>query len=308
MKRFWRRHSGDEAGLLTRIYKCRRAYIFVLPFMLLFFLFTVVPVLVSIGLSFTSFNMLQTPDFVFMDNYVNLFMNDSVFTKALQNTFMIAVITGPGGYLLSLMFAWFINELTPKMRALMTLVFYAPNIAGGMNIIWMTLFSGDAYGYLNGMLMKLGVISEPILWLKNPDYMFGVLVFILLWSSLGTGFLSFIAGFQGMDRSLREAGAIDGIRNRWQELWYITLPLMKPQLMFGAVMSITNAFAVFDQISNLVGFPSTDYAAHTIVAHLVDYGTIRFEMGYASSIATLLFLIMVGCNKGVQKLLQKVGN
>ena len=307
MKRFWRRHSGDEAGLLTRIYKCRRAYIFVLPFMLLFFLFTVVPVLVSIGLSFTSFNMLQTPDFVFMDNYVNLFMNDSVFTKALQNTFMIAVITGPGGYLLSLMFAWFINELTPKMRALMTLVFYAPNIAGGMNIIWMTLFSGDAYGYLNGMLMKLGVISEPILWLKNPDYMFGVLVFILLWSSLGTGFLSFIAGFQGMDRSLREAGAIDGIRNRWQELWFITLPIMRPQMMFGAIMSITSSLGVGVVVTQVFGFPTTDYALHTIVNHLDDYGGARFEMGYASAIATVLFLIMILTNQLIQRILAKVG-
>ncbi len=275
--------------------------------MLLFFLFTVVPVLVSIGLSFTSFNMLQTPDFVFMDNYVNLFMNDSVFTKALQNTFMIAVITGPGGYLLSLMFAWFINELTPKMRALMTLVFYAPNIAGGMNIIWMTLFSGDAYGYLNGMLMKLGVISEPILWLKNPDYMFGVLVFILLWSSLGTGFLSFIAGFQGMDRSLREAGAIDGIRNRWQELWFITLPIMRPQMMFGAIMSITSSLGVGVVVTQVFGFPTTDYALHTIVNHLDDYGGARFEMGYASAIATVLFLIMILTNQLIQRILAKVG-
>ena len=275
--------------------------------MLLFFLFTVVPVLVSIGLSFTSFNMLQTPDFVFMDNYVNLFMNDSVFTKALQNTFMIAVITGPGGYLLSLMFAWFINELTPKMRALMALVFYAPNIAGGMNIIWMTLFSGDAYGYLNGMLMKLGVISEPILWLKNPDYMFGVLVFILLWSSLGTGFLSFIAGFQGMDRSLREAGAIDGIRNRWQELWFITLPIMRPQMMFGAIMSITSSLGVGVVVTQVFGFPTTDYALHTIVNHLDDYGGARFEMGYASAIATVLFLIMILTNQLIQRILAKVG-
>ena len=275
--------------------------------MLLFFLFTVVPVLVSIGLSFTSFNMLQTPDFVFMDNYVNLFMNDSVFTKALQNTFMIAVITGPGGYLLSLMFAWFINELTPKMRALMTLVFYAPNIAGGMNIIWMTLFSGDAYGYLNGMLMKLGVISEPILWLKNPDYMFGVLVFILLWSSLGTGFLSFIAGFQGMDRSLREAGAIDGIRNRWQELWFITLPIMRPQMMFGAIMSITSSLGVGVVVTQVFGFPTTDYALHTIVNHLDDYGGARFEMGYASAIATVLFLIMILTNQLIQRILATVG-
>ena len=275
--------------------------------MLLFFTFTVLPVLVSICLSFTSFNMLQTPEFVFMDNYITLFMNDSIFTKALQNTFMIAIITGPLGYLMSLLFAWFINELSPKLRAVMTLVFYAPNIAGGMNIIWTTLFSGDAYGYLNGLLMKIGVISEPIQWLKNSSYMFGVLVFILLWSSLGTGFLSFIAGFQGMDRSLKEAGAIDGIRNRWQELWFITLPIMRPQMMFGAIMSITASLGVGTVVTQIFGSPSTDYTLHTIVNHLDDYGTVRFEMGYASAIATVLFIIMIVTNQVIQRILAKVG-
>jgi len=301
------KHGSDRPGLFARIYRARNAYVFVLPFMVLFFTFTVLPVMMSIGLSFTSFNMLQMPEFVFMDNYVTLFMNDSVFVTALQNTLMIAVITGPAGYLMSLMFAWFINELSPKMRAVMTLIFYAPNIAGGMNIIWMTLFSGDTYGYLNGLLIKLGVITEPIQWLKNPTYMFGILVFILLWSSLGTGFLSFIAGFQGMDRSLKEAGAIDGIRNRWQELWFITLPVMRPQMMFGAIMSITSSLGVGAAITAIFGYPTTDYALHTIVTHLDDYGGTRFEMGYASAIATVLFIIMIVANQVIQRVLTKVG-
>ena len=306
MNRLIKRRS-DRPGILTRIYRARNAYVFVLPFMGLFFIFTVLPVLMSIGLSFTSFNMLQTPEFVFLDNYVTLFMNDSVFVTALQNTLMIAVITGPAGYLMSLMFAWFINELSPKMRAVMTLIFYAPNIVGGMNIIWMTLFSSDTYGYLNGLLIKLGIITEPIQWLKNPTYMFGILVFILLWSSLGTGFLSFIAGFQGMDRALKEAGAIDGIRNRWQELWFITLPVMRPQMMFGAIMSITSSLGVGAVITTTFGYPTTDYALHTIVTHLDDYGGIRFEMGYASAIATVLFIIMIVANQVIQRVLTKVG-
>ena len=298
----------EREGIFYRIWQSRNAYVFVLPFMVLFFAFTVLPVLMSIGLSFTSFNMLQMPEFVFLDNYVNLFMNDSVFVIALQNTLMIAAITGPAGYLMSLMFAWFINELSPKMRAIMTLVFYAPNIAGGMNIIWMTLFSGDTYGYMNGFLIKLGFISEPIQWLKNPSYMFGILIFILFWSSLGTGFLSFIAGFQGMDRSLKEAGAIDGIRNRWQELWFITLPAMRPQMMFGAIMSITSSLGIGTVVTQIFGYPTTDYALHTIATHLDDYGGIRFEMGYASAIATVLFIIMVVANQVIQRILTKVGS
>ena len=174
-------------------------------------------------------------------------------------------------------------------------------------MIWQVFFSGDVYGYANGVLMSLGVISEPIQWLTDSNYMMGAVIVVILWMSLGTSFLVFIAGLQTLPVSYYEAALVDGIRNRWQELWYITLPQMKPQLMFGAVMSITNSFAIFDQVNNLVGFPSADYAAHTIVAHLVDYGTVRYDLGYASAIATILFIIMVGCNKGVQKLLQKVG-
>jgi multiple sugar transport system permease protein len=155
--------------------------------------------------------------------------------------------------------------------------------------------------------MDLGMISAPILWLITPNYMMGCVIVVVLWMSLGAGFLSFIAGLQGLDKSLFEAGLMDGVKNRWQELWYITLPGMKPQLMFGAVMAITQSFAVADVTQALCGFPSTDYAAHTVVNHLVDYGALRFEMGYASAIATILFLSMIYSNKGVQALLRKVG-
>ena len=184
---------------------------------------------------------------------------------------------------------------------------YAPTISGQVYMIWTIFFSGDAYGYLNATLMNMNLIYEPKLWLINPDYMMTSVIVVVLWMSLGAGFLSFIAGLQGLDASLFEAGLVDGIHNRWQELWYITLPSMKPQLMFGAVMAITQSFAVADVTVALCGFPSTDYAAHTVVNHLVDYGSIRFEMGYASAIATILFIFMIYTNKGVQALLRKVG-
>ncbi|GAA0293020.1 multiple sugar transport system permease protein [Gracilibacillus halotolerans] len=287
--------------------KARHYYLLMLPFMIIFFLFTIVPVVASFVLSFFSFNMLEMPQFVGWDNYSRLFLGDDVFMTALRNTLLFAAITGPVSYIACFIFAWIINELSPKIRAFMTVIFYAPSIAGNVFFIWLIIFSGDTYGYLNGILMELGIILEPIQWLRDEQYVLGVVILVQLWLSLGTSFLAFIAGLQTLDKSLIEAGAIDGIRNRWQELWYITLPSMKPQLLFGAVMQITQSFAVADISIALAGFPSVNYAAHTVVTHLMDYGTIRFEMGYASAIATVLFLLMVGTNMVVQKLLRKVG-
>jgi len=294
-------------NLKDQIVKNRISYLFLAPFAIIFLVFTVIPVVVSIGLSFTYFNILETPKFIAWQNYVKLFLADDVFLTAVKNTFLLAAITGPIGYLASLLFAWFINELPPKIRAFMVLIFYAPSISGNVYMIWTVMFSGDAYGYANSTLMKLGIINEPILWLKDPRYMLPVIMIVVLWMSLGTGFLSFVAGLQGIEKAQYEAGIVDGIRNRWQELWYITLPNMKPMLMFGAVMSITQSFAVSDVTIALAGLPSVDYAAHTVGNHLIDYGTLRFEMGYASAIATVLFLTMVICNKIVQNLLRKVG-
>ncbi|WP_127490659.1 carbohydrate ABC transporter permease [Paenibacillus glycanilyticus] len=293
--------------LFKEIKRNKHYYILMSPYMIIFTLFTIIPVLFSICLSFFYFNMLEFPRFVGWDNYSRLFLNDDVFMVALRNTFMFAVITGPISYFACFLFAWIINELSPKIRAVMTLIFYAPSISGNVYFIWLIVFSGDRYGYLNGFLIKFGFILEPIQWLTNEKYILTIVIIVQLWLSLGTSFLAFIAGLQTIDRSLIEAGTVDGIRNRWQELWFITLPSMRPQLLFGAVLQITASFAVADVSIALAGFPSVNYAAHTIVTHLMDYGTIRFEMGYASAIATVLFLIMVGANKLTQKLLRKVG-
>ena len=288
--------------------KNKVAYLMVAPYMLIFTLFTVVPVVLSIVISFTDFNLLQTPNFVFLDNYIRLFLDDDIFIIAIKNTLIFAVIVGPASYLMSLLVAWFINELPPKIRAVVTLVFYAPSISGQVYLIWGTLFSGDSYGWVNATLLDLGLITEEIQWFRDADYIMPLCIVVALWTSLGTSFLSFIAGLQGIDRSMYEAGAVDGVRNRWQELWYITLPSMKPQLMFGAIMAITSAFGFGGVVTALCGFPSVDYAAHTIMHHLDDYGGQRFEVGYSSAIAVLLFALMIGSNMLVKKMLSKVGS
>ena len=293
--------------LKKRIAKNKMSYVMIAPYFILFFIFTVLPVLISIILSFTYFNMLEFPTFTGWSNYIRLFLDDDIFLIALKNTLIFAVITGPASYLMCVLFAWIINEFHGKLRAFLTLIFYAPSICGQAYLIWGYILTGDRYGYLNAFLLKLGVMDEPILWMKTEKWVLPILIVVQLWLSLGTGFLTFIAGLQTVDKSLYEAGAMDGIKNRWQELWFITLPSMKPQLMFGAVMQITQSFAVADISINLAGNPSVNYAGATIVTHLMDYGTTRFEMGYASAIATILFLMMVLTNKLVQKILGRVG-
>ena len=285
----------------------RVGYLMVAPFMFLFTLFTILPVVISIVLSFTDFNLLQTPSFLWFENYTRLFLDDDIFMTACQNTAIFAVIVGPTSYIMSFLVAWFINELSPRIRAIVTLIFYAPSISGEVYTIWATLFSGDSYGWVNAWLIKLGFIDKEIVFFQDADYVMPLCIIVALWMSLGTAFLSFIAGLQGIDRAQFEAGAVDGVRNRWQELWYITLPNMKPQLMFGAVLAITNAFGFGSVVTALCGYPSVDYKAHTIMHHLDDYYGTRFEVGYASAIAVVLFAVMVGSNALVKKMLSKVG-
>lgn len=307
MKAVLHRRTSRLRQLWGQIKINKHYYFLMAPYMMIFFTFTVVPVVFSLILSFFYFNMLELPRFVGWQNYARLFLNDDVFMIALKNTLLFAVITGPVSYIACFLFAWIINELSPKVRAFMTLVFYAPSISGNVFFIWLILFSGDSYGYLNGFLMKTGLILEPIQWLTNEAYILPIVMLVQLWLSLGTSFLAFIAGLQNVDQTLVEAGTVDGIKNRWQELWFITLPSMRPQLMFGAVMQITGSFAVADISIALAGFPSVNYSAHTIVTHLMDFGTIRFEMGYASAIATFLFCLMIGTNKLTQKMLRRIG-
>ena len=286
----------------------KAAYLMVAPFMIIFTCFTILPVVLSAVLSLTNFNLLQIPDFVGADNYIRLFMNDDIFIIACQNTLIFAAIVGPVSYIMSFLVAWFINELSPKIRAVVTLIFYAPSISGNAYLIWKTLFSSDRYGWANAMLLEMGLIDTEIAFFEDADYVMPLCIIVALWTSLGTSFLAFIAGLQGIDKAQFEAGAVDGVRNRWQELYYITLPNMKDQLMFGAIMAITGSFGFGAVVDALCGFPSVDYAAHTIVHHLNDYGGSRFETGYASAIAVILFVVMVGANSIVKKVISKVGS
>lgn len=289
-----------------QIWNARASYILMAPFLLLFAVFIVIPIISSIVLSFTSFNMLQMPKFVGFDNYIRMFLEDDIFVKALKNTLVFALITGPAGYVLSFIIAWLINEMNRFFRWLLVLIMYAPTLSGNIYYIWTFIFSGDSKGLVNSTLIKMGIINDPIQWLTDSSYNVSVVLIVIIWMSLGSGFLAFVAGFNALDRSYFEAAAIDGVKNRFEELWYITIPQMGPQLLFGAVMSISGAFAVGYANAAITGFPSSNYSTHTLLLHMLDYGTIRFEMGYASALAVVLFGIMLVTWIIIKKLLSKV--
>lgn len=282
----------------------KECYFMLLPFMLLFLVFTIIPVCLSLPMGFTDFNMVQFPKFIGLSNFTTLFLSDKVFISSIRVTLVFAIFTGPISYILCFLLAWLINELHPKLKTIFTLIFYAPSMAN-VYTVWQLIFSGDSYGYLNSMLINLGIITSPIQWLTDSTYILGVVIIVQMWISLGAGFLALRAGFQNIDRSQYEAGAIEGIKNRWQELIYITIPSMGPQLMFAAVMQIVSSFTADIVGRNLVGFPSTDYAAHTIMTHAYDYGWVRYEMGYASAICMVLFIAMYIANKVISSALSK---
>ncbi len=266
-------------------------YLFMTPFTILFIIFVIAPVLTAVYLSFTYFNMLEEPSWINLSNYRLLFLEDDIFLIGVKNTLIFAVITGPLGYVVSFTLAWFINRL--RFRQIYTLIFYAPSITSAiaMSVIWLYLFANDRYGLLNYGLIELGLITEPVAWLQEQSTIMPVIIIISLWMSMGTSFLVFLAGLQSVPQELYEASWVDGVTNPIQEVFYVTLPVMKPQLLFGAVMAIVNSFAVFQIAAQVAGLPSPLYAGHTIVAHLYMHGFIHFEMGYAAAIAVVLFIM-----------------
>lgn len=267
-------------------------FVMLSPFLIIFFVFTILPILTSITLSFTNFDLISMPKFAGVENYKRMIAEDTVFSTVVKNTLVFAIISGPIGFLLSFLLAWFVNEFTPKVRTFLSFLFYAPSLVGNAYFIWKVAFSGDSYGYVNALLLSLGVITEPIIWLKNASYLMPIIIMVQLWQSMGISFLSNISGLQNVSGELYEAGAIDGIRNRWQELRYITLPSMQHMLLFSAVMQIQSSFSVSAIAIEFAGYPSVEHSVDTIVSYLADVATVRFEMGYAAAISVVLFIMM----------------
>lgn len=278
-----------------RSHSNKNGYLFVLPYALLFVIFILAPVVIAVILSFTNFNTIQKPEYKGLLNYINLITSDDTFMKfVLPNTVKYTLIVGVGGYILSFLLAWALANMTKGPRTIFALILYSPSMTSGvaMSVLWKILFTGDQTGYINSWLMNLGIINEPIIWLSNAKFLLPIVIIIGLWSSMGVGFLAILAGLLNVDESLYEAAAIDGVKNRFQEMIYVTIPSMKPQMLFAAVMQIVGAFQNGQISTLLAGNPTPGYSAQLIVNHIEDYGFIRYEMGYAAAISVVLLLIV----------------
>jgi multiple sugar transport system permease protein len=272
------------------------AYAFLSTYALLFTIFIVIPVVAAISLSFTFFDTIQTPRYIGLRNYITLATQDDIFMRyVLPNTIQFAVIVGPGGYALAFLLAWMLAQLPRLPRTLFALILYSPSMTASvaMAVVWRTLFSGDQTGYLNSFLMGLGLVAEPIQWLQSPQYLMTIMILVTLWSSMGIGFLAMLAGILDISPELYEAAALDGLKSRWQEIFYITIPAMKPQMLFGAVMAIVGTFQAGAIGVVLSGSnPTPQYAGQLIVNHIEDYGFLRYEMGYAAAVSVVLLLMV----------------
>lgn len=282
-------------------------YLITVPFMLFFFLFNILPVLASMTLSFFDYDMVSSPIFTGLENYSRMFTGDDVFMKVLGNTLYFSIIAGPVSFLLAFLLAWMINEFSKTVRVILTFIFYAPALVGNAYFIWQILFSGDSYGYLNDLLISFGFITEPINWFQNTSYNMTIIIIVQLWMSMGVSFLANIAGLQNVSSELYEAAAIDGVRTRWHELWYVTLPSMKSILLFSSVMQIQAVFSVSAVIVTLAGYPSVNNSVDTIVSYISDIGTARYEMGYASALSIFLFFMVLAFRFGIGALLNLIG-
>lgn len=287
--------GGKRGNIRKREHSNSNGYIFMAPYAIVFTVFILVPTIVAVVLSFTDFNSIQFPKFTGFLNYITLLTSDEVFMQyVLPNTVLYAIVVGVGGYVLSFLLAWALCNLTQLPRTVLALIIYSPSMCGptAMTVLWKVIFSGDQMGLLNSWLMNLGIINEPVLWLSSANCLLPIVIVIGLWSSMGVGFLSMISGILNSDEELYEAAAIDGVKNRVQEMIYITIPQMKPQMLFAAVMAIVQAFQNGIVSTQLTGNPSPGYAAQLIVNHIEDYGFLRYEMGYAAAVSVVLLLIV----------------
>lgn len=281
-------------------------YLFILPYFTFFFLFIVLPIVIAILLSFTTFDMVSFPKTSGLRNFIYLLTSDEEFMKyILPNTIKFAFFVGPIGYLLSFLLAWVLAQLPHRLRTILAVILYTPSLTAGitMSVVWRVFFAGDANGYLNYLLLELGLIIEPIVFLQSSSYLFLIMIIVTLWGSMGVGFLAMLAGILNVDHELFEAAYLDGMKNRFQEIIYIIIPSMKPQMLFGAVMAIVgtlSAGAIGVQLSG--SNPTPNYAGSLIVNHIEDYGFIRYDMGYAAALSLVLLLIIYFFSKVSWKL------
>lgn len=264
------------------------AGLFISPALSLFCLFTVLPLLMALLLSFTNYDIISRLEWVGLRNYQSL-LTDTLFHRSLLNVSLYAVMFVPTMIALSLLVALALNRKVPGMAIFRT-IFYLPVVTSTVaaSTVWITILNKD-YGLLNQLLLFVGIDGPA--WLANSNTALIAIVMVTLWQGLGANMIIYLAGLQGVPDYLYEAAKLDGA-NSWQRFRFITLPLVRTVTFFVTTLSLIGAFQLFDQAYVLTqGGPG--YATTTPVYYIYQSGFNRLQMGYASAQAFALFLIIL---------------
>ncbi|MCL6632571.1 MAG: sugar ABC transporter permease [Alicyclobacillus herbarius] len=267
----------------------RVAFWFLLPNLIGFICFTLLPIVMALGLSLFKWSLTSPPEFVGLSNYVTLFVHDVLFGQVLFHTVYYVAVYVTLNLVVSLSFAVWLNRKIKGIqvfRAVLFLPVLVPPVA--ISMVWQWLYNPD-YGLIDSVLKSLG-LSGPN-WLGNEHWAMPALVLMSVWEQFGYNMLIFLAGLQSVSRDLLEAAAIDGA-GRWRRFWRIQLPMISPSVFFGMVMTLITSFQTFDQVFVLTnGGPgdATDVLGLYIYNNAFNY----FKIGYGSTIAVVMFLIIM---------------
>ncbi len=261
------------------------------PIMILFFIFSFLPIIFGIGLSFYNYNPLNAASpFVGLKNYIELF-KDPIFYKSLKNTFVFVTAAVSINLIVSTLVALGINSIVNKFfQNFFRTVFFLPAISPivAAAIIWRAMFN-PMYGTLNNILSVFGVDTATY-WLSDPKLVLPAIILMTLWQDIGYNIVLVMAGLQGIPKTFIEAAEIDGASN-FVIFFKITLPLLTRTIVFVSIMTILSYFQIFAQVQ-IMSFGGPDYASEVISLHIYDNAFRFMRMGYASAESVILLIIM----------------
>ena len=273
------------------------AFVFIAPALLLFLIFIFVPLFASLFLSFTQYNVLHPPVWAGLANFRQLMFHDPRFWKAFRNTVCYVVGVVPIGISTALVLAAALEELT-RGKQLFKVLYFIPTVTSVVAIaaVWKWLFAGEKFGLINYFLIRLGF--HPVDWLLSPTWILPAIMIMSIWAGLGYNLVFFSAGISTIPQTLYEAAKVDGA-SWWGRFWNVTVPMLRPTLVFVVVMAVINSFQVFDQVYIMTGGTGEGTggvldSGLTMVSYLYDQGFMQFHMGYASAIAYLIFGCVFG--------------
>jgi putative chitobiose transport system permease protein len=264
-------------------------YLFLAPALVIISVFILYPTAAVVYYSFTEYNIVRPPEWVGLQNYERLW-RDPIFWKALSNSFLYLIVT-PTLIVLSIALAIVVNRPLPGVNVFRAL-YYIPVISGtiAVGIAWRWLFDTNG-GLINGILVSLGILEQPVQWLAEPAFTLPIAMLLTIWIGLGYYMMVFLAGLQNIPEDLYDAAVIDGC-NGFQKHWYVTLPGLRPQIVFVAVISSLAAIEVFNEIFVITGgLGGILNSGVTMVFYLWRQAFRLQNAGYASAIAMVLLLI-----------------